>query len=149
MPVGRASSYMARNESFRPQWRFVDATDQVLGRLAAKIATVLMGKHRPIYTAHVDTGDFVVVTNAEKFKLTGNKLAEMHYDRYSYYPGGWKRVTGDKMLEKHPERIVHTAVRRMLPKNALGRKMLKKLKVYVGPNHPHSAQRPVPLEDEA
>ncbi len=121
----------------------MDASDQVLGRLATKIATVLMGKHKPTYTPHVDVGDFVVVTNAEKVKLTGRKLDEITYDRYSYYPGGWKSVTARQMLAKHPERVLSEAVRRMLPKSALGRRMLKKLKVYAGEQHPHAAQQPV------
>jgi len=122
----------------------VDATDCVVGRLATNIATVLMGKHKPIYTPHVDTGDCVVVTNAGKVKLTGRKIDERTYDRYSYYPGGWKSVTAREMLAKHPERVLSEAVRRMLPKSALGRKMLKKLKVYAGDAHPHQAQQPVP-----
>jgi large subunit ribosomal protein L13 len=122
----------------------VDATDCVVGRLATNIATVLMGKHKPIYTPHVDTGDCVVVTNAEKVRLTGRKLDERTYDRYSYHPGGWKSVTAREMLAKQPERVLSEAVRRMLPKSALGRKMLKKLKVYAGDAHPHQAQQPVP-----
>ena len=121
----------------------MDASGLILGRLATKIATVLMGKHKPTYTPHVDVGDFVVVTNAEKVRLTGRKLDEITYDRYSYYPGGWKSVTARQMLDKHPERVLSEAVRRMLPKNALGRKMLKKLKVYAGEQHPHAAQQPV------
>lgn len=142
MPTGRVSSYMARKGTHRPQWHHVDATDQVLGRLAVKIATVLMGKHKPIYTPHVDTGDFVVVTNCGLIKLTGNKRGTMHYDRYTYYPGGFKSDTADELLKKHPDRILRFAVRRMLPKNALGRRMLKKLKIYSGAEHPHAAQQP-------
>ncbi len=134
---------MARKETFHPDWHHVDATDQVLGRLAVKIATVLMGKHKPTYTPHVDTGDFVVVTNCDKVKLTGaNKLASMHYDRYTYYIGGFKSDSGEVVMEKHPDRILRFAVKRMLPKNALGRHMLDKLKIYAGDTHPHTAQQP-------
>lgn len=143
MPVGRIRSYVAKPDQVERVWHHVDADGQILGRLATKIATVLMGKHKPTYTAHVDTGDFVVVTNAEKIKLTGRKLDEITYDRYSYHPGGWKSVTARQMLAKHPERVLAEAVRRMLPKSALGRRMLKKLKVYAGDQHPHSAQQPV------
>ena len=144
MPVGRMPSYAARAQDVDHRWFHVDASDQIVGRLAVKIATVLMGKHKPTYTAHVDTGDFVVVTNAERVKFTGGKLDEITYDRYSYYPGGWKSVTARQVLAKHPERVLQEAVRRMLPKNALGRKMLKKLKVYAGETHPHVAQQPQP-----
>ncbi|HUU86063.1 MAG TPA: 50S ribosomal protein L13 [Phycisphaerae bacterium] len=142
MPVGKIRSYSAKTGEVHQAWHHVDATDLVLGRLATKIATVLMGKHKPTYTRHVDVGDFVVVTNAAKVKLTGRKVDEMTYDRYSYHPGGWKSVTARQMLEKHPERVISEAVRRMLPKSSLGRKMLKKLKVYAGDQHPHAAQQP-------
>lgn len=142
MPVGRIPSYTAKPAEVEQAWFHVDATDQVLGRLAVKIATVLMGKHKPTYTPHVDTGDFVVVTNAEKIKITGGKLDEITYDSYSYYPGGWKSVPAREMIQKHPERVLSEAVRRMLPKSALGRKMHKKLKVYAGSEHPHQAQQP-------
>jgi len=142
MPTGRVRSYMARKETCCPQWHHVDATDQVLGRLAVRIATVLMGKHKPTYTPHVDTGDFVVVTNCGQVKLTGNKLQTMHYDRYTYYPGGFKSDSAVRVLEKHPDRMIRQAVKRMLPKNALGRQMLKKLKIYSGAEHPHVAQQP-------
>lgn len=133
---------MARRETFCPEWHQVDASQHVLGRLAVQIATVLMGKHKPTYTPHVDTGDFVVVTNCEKIKLTGNKRQAMHYDRYTYHPGGWKTETADSLFERHPDRILREAVRRMLPKSALGRQMLKKLKIYSGTDHPHQAQQP-------
>lgn len=142
MPAGRTQSYMARRETFQPEWLHVDASDQVLGRLAVKIATALMGKHKPTYTPHVDTGDFVVVTNAEKVKLTGNKMNAMTYDSYSYYPGGFKRVTATEVMKRHPDRMLRWAVRRMLPKNAMGRRMLKKLKIFTGPEHTHAAQQP-------
>ena len=142
MPVGKVPSFMVRQETHRPEWIHVDAADQVLGRLAVRIAGMLMGKHKPTYTPHVDSGDFVVVTNCEKVKLTGNKREAMHYDRYSYYPGGFKRVYADEVLETHPDRVLRFAVKRMLPKNSLGRHMLKKLKIYAGDQHPHAAQQP-------
>lgn len=144
MPVGRIRSYAAKPGEVTQQWYHVDAADRVLGRLATKIAVMLMGKHKPTYTPHVDTGDFIVVTHAEKIKLTGRKMETMHYDRYSYYPGGFKSIPIERVMERHPERIIETAVRRMLPKNKLGRKMLSKLKVYPGPDHPHAAQCPQP-----
>ena len=140
----RIRSYVAKGGQVEQQWWHVDATDQVLGRLAGKIATVLMGKHKPTYTPHVDTGDFVVVTNAHKVRVTGNKADTMVYPRYSYHPGGYKEIPFKRVLERHPERIVQEAVRRMLPKNALGRQMLKKLKVYGSDTHPHAAQQPEP-----
>ncbi len=126
-------------------WWLVDATDQVLGRLAARIARILQGKHRPTYTPNQDTGDFVVVVNAEKVRVTGRKATQKTYDWYTYYPGGRKVVTFEEMVKKHPTRPIELAVRRMLPKNRLGRQMLRKLKVYAGPDHPHQAQRPRPL----
>lgn len=142
MPVGRIQSFMERNETVRHDWYHVDATDKVLGRLAVDIARVLMGKHKPTYTPHVDTGDFVVVTNCQNIKLTGNKWQQMTYDRYTYYPGGFKSETAEQLAQRHPDRIIQHAVRRMLPKNALGRRMLKKLKIYSGGEHPHAAQQP-------
>jgi large subunit ribosomal protein L13 len=133
---------LARKETFESEWHHVDATDQVLGRLAVRIATVLMGKHKPTYTPHVDTGDFVVVTNCERVRLSGDKAAAMQYDRYSYYPGGWKTENAKQLLQRHPDRVLLFAVRRMLPKTAMGRRMLKKLKIYRGSEHPHQAQQP-------
>ncbi|MCK4872528.1 MAG: 50S ribosomal protein L13 [Phycisphaerales bacterium] len=138
-------TYFARKDDIERQWHHVDADGQVLGRMASRIATVLMGKHRPEYTPHVDCGDFVVVTNAEKIVMTGNKLTQRVKTRYSGYPGGLRTRTYQYILEKHPERLVEDAVRRMLPKNRLGRKMYKKLKVYAGPEHPHTAQNPAPM----
>ena len=135
-------SFVAKPAEVDQRWYVVDATDEILGRLATKIATVLMGKHKPTYTPHVDTGDFVVVTNAHKVRVTGKKADTMVYPRYSYYPGGYKETPYKRVLERHPERIVQEAVRRMLPKNALGRRMLKKLKVYASDTHPHTAQQP-------
>lgn len=138
-------SFLAKLGQLDPEWFVVDASDQVLGRLATKIATVLMGKHRPTYTPHVDTGGFVVVTNAHKIRVTGHKADTMIYPRYSYHPGGYKEIPFKRVLERHPERIITEAVRRMLPKSALGRKMLKKLKVYASDAHPHQAQQPAQL----
>lgn len=137
-------SYMAKD--VEKKWYVVDASGKVLGRLANRIAVVLMGKHKPIYTPHVDTGDYVIVVNADKVVLTGKKLDQKKYYRHSGYPGGLKEITARQMFEKHPEKVVYLAVKRMLPKNKLGRKMLKKLKVYAGPEHPHQAQKPEPLE---
>jgi large subunit ribosomal protein L13 len=129
----------------KPTWHLVDADGQVLGRMATGLATILMGKHKPEYTPHVDTGDFVVVINAEKVRLTGRKLDHKFHQRYSGYPGGRTEVSYRELLEKHPERLIELAVGRMLPKTALGRKMSAKLKVYAGPDHPHAAQSPQPL----
>ncbi len=144
MHAGKLRSFTAKPDEVEQEWFVLDATDQILGRLATKIATVLMGKHKPTYTPHVDTGDFVVVTNAGKVRVTGRKADVMVYPRYSYYPGGYKEIPYKRVLERHPERILQEAVRRMLPKNALGRKMLKKLKVYASDTHPHTAQQPSP-----
>lgn len=128
------------------RWYVVDASDQVLGRLATRVASILRGKHRAIYTPHVDTGEFVVVVNAEKVKLTGRKLEQKTYYRHTGYTGHLKSVTAGKVLQSaHPERVIEHAVRGMLPKNALGRKMLSKLKVYAGNRHPHAAQKPEEL----
>lgn len=142
---------MPRQTTFRKSpevtrsWHHVDASDRVLGRLAARIAVILMGKHRPDYTPHVDTGDFVIVTNAAKVVMTGRKGEHRVKTSYSGYPGGLRSVSYAQILEKHPERLVENAVRRMLPKNRLGRQMFLKLKVYRGAEHPHQAQQPVPL----
>ncbi|MHC4696637.1 MAG: 50S ribosomal protein L13 [Planctomycetota bacterium] len=146
MLQSKLPSYCARPGEVEQGWWHVDATDKILGRLATRIATVLMGKHKPTYTAHVDTGDFVVVTNADKICVTGNKADTMVYASYSYHPGGYKEVPYRRVLERRPEQIVREAVRRMLPKNALGKHMLKKLKVYASDRHPHAAQQPAPLE---
>ncbi|NDY42011.1 50S ribosomal protein L13 [Dissulfurirhabdus thermomarina] len=126
-------------------WYVVDADGEVLGRLASRIATRLRGKHKPIFTPHLDTGDFVVVVNAEKVRLTGGKLDKKLYRRHTGYLGGLKTATARTMLEKRPEEVLRLAVRRMLPKNRLGRRQLKKLKIYRGPEHPHQAQKPEPL----
>lgn len=132
-------TYSAKKEEVRRQWVMVDAEDMVLGRLASQIALVLRGKNKPTFTPHVDTGDFVVVVNAEKIRLTGNKLDDKVYYRHSGYPGGIKSMTAREMLEKKPDQLVRKG---MMPKNRLGRQMLNKLKIYVGPDHPHQAQQP-------
>ncbi len=133
----------AKASDVERHWYLVDASDQVLGRLAARVAHVLRGKHRRNYTPHVDTGDFVIVVNAERVRLTGRKRTDKIYYRHSGYTGHVSSVTAGKLLEgPHPERVLERAVRGMLPKNALGRKMLFKLKVYAGPKHPHAAQKP-------
>ena len=124
-------------------WYIVDAEDLVLGRLATRVATILRGKHKPTYTPHVDTGDHVIVINADKVKLTGRKLEQKIYYRHTGYAGGIKQITAEKLLASaHSDRVVHNAIKGMLPKNSLGRQMLTKLKVYAGPNHPHAAQSP-------
>jgi large subunit ribosomal protein L13 len=139
-------SYLAKPGQVEGEWHLVDAEDKVLGRLAVQLARVLMGKHRPTYTPHSLTGDFVVVVNAEKVKLTGRKMATKEYDWYTYYPSGRKAVPIARVMERHPERIIEQAVRRMLPKNKLGKQMLSRLKVYAGPEHPHQAQEPKTME---
>lgn len=135
-------TFVAKDSSVPKSWYIVNAENKVLGRMAARIATILQGKHKPQYTRHVDTGDFVVVVNAQKVRLTGNKLKEKMYKRYSGYPGGLKLRPAGEMLEKHPDRVIRLAVRRMLPKTKLGERMIKKLKVYPGSEHPHTAQKP-------
>jgi large subunit ribosomal protein L13 len=136
---------MVRAGEITQEWVVVDAAGQVLGRLATRVARVLSGKHRAHYVPHLDTGDFVVVTNAEKVVLTGRKSEEKVYRRHSGYPGGLKTVGARDLVAKYPERVIEAAVRGMLPKSKLGRKQLKKLKVYRGESHPHQAQRPKPL----
>jgi large subunit ribosomal protein L13 len=128
------------------QWHVIDASDVVLGRLASQAATLLRGKHKPIFAPHVDTGDFVIIVNAGKIALSGNKLADKKAYRHSGYPGGLHAVAYGDLMAKSPERVVTKAVKGMLPKNSLGRQMLRKLKVYAGPEHPHQAQQPVPFE---
>ena len=135
---------IAKPNELSKKWFHVDATDQVLGRLASDIAVVLMGKHRPTYTPHVDTGDFVVVTNAEKVVMTGRKLEVRHFAWYTGYTGQ-KMESYQERLQRKPEDLIYHAVRRMLPKNKLARQMLKKLKIYAGTEHPHQAQQPEPL----
>jgi len=144
----RKTTYMAKKDDVERRWLLVDAADQVLGRLAVKVARVLQGKHRPTYTPHVDTGDYVVVINASKLKLTGAKMTGKVYTRYSGYPGGLKTTTAGDLLEKHPDRLFRDAVRRMLPKNRLARQMLRKLKVFATelPKHEFKAQKLEPAE---
>jgi large subunit ribosomal protein L13 len=139
-------TYVATPANRERNWLVVDATGQTLGRLATQIADALRGKTKPEYTPHVDTGDFVVVVNAEKISVTGNKRADKKYYRHSGYPGGIKERTLDDMLERRPEEVIRIAVKGMLPRNRLARKQLTKLKVYAGPDHPHAAQKPTPME---
>jgi len=139
-------TYSAKPNEVQQDWLLVDAEGQTLGRLATQIAHRLRGKHKPVFTPHVDTGDFIVVINAEKVKLTGKKIEDKKYYRHTGYPGGIRETTAEKMLETKPTDILTIAVRGMLPKNRLGRKMLTKLKVYTGNAHPHEAQQPQPLE---
>ena len=140
------STYMPKPGEVAANWHVVDATGLVLGRLASKVATILQGKHKPTYTPHVDTGDFVVVINAEKVKVTGRKAEVIEYDTYSRYPGGRHIYSYKTMSALHPEKLVELAVRRMLPKNKMGRNILGKLKIYKGGQHPHSAQQPKELK---
>jgi large subunit ribosomal protein L13 len=140
------SFMMKKHQDRQFRWLLVNADGAVLGRMAAGIAPLLMGKHKPTYTPHVDTGDYVVVINAGKVRITGRKAQTKQYDYYTHYPGGHKYVSFAEMMGKKPEKVVELAVRRMLPKNKLGRKMLKKLKVYRGPEHNHQAQRPEKIE---
>ncbi|MEM1330358.1 MAG: 50S ribosomal protein L13 [Planctomycetota bacterium] len=141
----RRQTYLAKPGEVEKSWMIVDASDVPLGRLASDVAVVLMGKHRPEYTPHVDTGDFVIVTNAKQIALTGRKAEQKLKKHYTGYPGGLKAETFGSVRERRPEKLIEDAVRRMLPKNRLGRVMLKKLKVYPGAEHPHQAQQPVPM----
>ncbi|RLB11263.1 MAG: 50S ribosomal protein L13 [Deltaproteobacteria bacterium] len=135
-------TFMAKEEEVEKKWHVVDATGKILGRLASQIAIKLRGKDKPIFTPHMDAGDFVIVINAEKIKLTGRKWDNKYYYHHTGYMGGLKKITARKLLEKKPEEIIRHAVRGMLPKNKLGRRLLKKLKIYSGPEHPHEAQKP-------
>lgn len=139
-------TYSAKKETARHNWFVVDATDKTLGRMATEIANRLRGKHKAEYTPHVDTGDYVVVVNAEKVKVTGNKAADKNYYHHTGYPGGIKSTSFEKLIDKAPERAIEAAVKGMMPKNKLSRAMLGKLKVYAGNEHPHSAQQPQALE---
>ncbi|MCL2529552.1 MAG: 50S ribosomal protein L13 [Coriobacteriia bacterium] len=142
-------TYYAKPGEVEREWLLIDAEDQVLGRLATRAAHILKGKHKPQYTPHVDVGDFVVVINADKIRLTGNKAAQKSYFRHSGYPGGLKEESFERAMERHPERVIERAVKGMLPKNTLGRAQGKKLKVYAGSEHPHEAQKPRKIELEA
>ena len=141
-------TFVATPATRERNWLVVDANGQTLGRLATQIAIALRGKNKPTYTPHVDTGDFVIVVNAEKIAVTGNKLADKKYYRHSGYPGGLKTRTLAEQLERRPEEVIRKAVKGMLPRNRLGRAQLTKLKVYAGPDHPHAAQKPEPMEIE-
>jgi len=139
------TTFMQTNESVERKWYVVDATELVLGRMATDVAVVLKGKHKPTFTPHIDGGDYVIIVNAEKVTLTGNKWADKKYYRHSGYAGGLKTRTATEMLEKQPQKIVEKAIRGMLPKGKLGDDMYRRLYVYVGPNHPHAAQKPESL----
>jgi large subunit ribosomal protein L13 len=141
-------TYVATPQTRERNWLVVDATGQTLGRLATRIADALRGKRKPEYTPHVDTGDFVIVVNAEKIAVTGSKLTEKRYWRHSGYPGGIKSRTLEEQLRRRPEEVIRHAVKGMIPRTRLGRKQLTKLKVYAGPDHPHQAQQPQPMETE-
>ena len=136
----------AKKETVRRAWYVVDATDKVLGRIATEIANRLRGKHKPEFTPHIDTGDYIVVVNADKVRVTGNKVADKMYFRHTGYPGGIKETSFGKLMETHPERAIEIAVKGMMPRNKLSRAMLGKLKIYAGGEHPHTAQQPKPLE---
>lgn len=139
-------THVVKQSDVDRKWLLVDAEDKVLGRMATRIATLLMGKHKPEYTPHIDNGDFVIVVNAEKIRVTGKKAIQKTYFHHTQYPGGGRQTSYEDMKKKHPERIVKHAIKGMLPKNKLGSAMYKKLKVYVGPEHPHAAQQPEKLE---
>lgn len=139
-------TFSAKPDSVQRDWYVVDATDKTLGRLASEIATRLRGKHKPEYTPHVDTGDYIVVVNAEKVHVTGNKASDKMYYRHSGFPGGLKTTNFQMLIEKQPQRAIELAVKGMMPRNPLGRAMLGKLKVYAGSEHPHSAQQPQALD---
>lgn len=140
------NTFSAREQDIDRKWYVVDAQGKTLGRLSTEIATILRGKHKPIYTPHIDCGDYVIVINADKVWVTGLKLDQKKYYRHSGYPGGMREITLRDQLSKFPERVIESAVKGMLPKNRLGRKMYKKLKVYAGSNHPHTAQKPEILD---
>ena len=139
-------SYMAKPEEVVRKWYVVDASGRTLGRLASKVAAILRGKHKPTYTPRVDTGDYVIVVNADKVVVTGNKARDKVYYHHTQYPGGLRSITFEDLMKKSPERVIERAVRGMLPRNRLGRSMIKKLKVYASPDHPHQAQKPEILE---
>ena len=139
-------TFTAKTEEIKRQWYVVDAEGQTLGRLASRIAPILKGKHKPTYTPHLDCGDYVIVVNADKVRVTGRKLDQKFYYRHSLYPGGLKSISLRDQLDKHPDRVLMAAIKGMLPKNKLGRQMIKKLKLYTGTEHPHQAQQPKPLK---
>jgi large subunit ribosomal protein L13 len=139
-------TYQAKKEELEYKWYLVNADGKVLGRMATELAKILKGKNKPTYTPHVDTGDFVIVVNAGKVTLTGKKMNDKIYYHHTGYPGGIKEITAEKLLAKKPTEMIRMAVKGMLPKNSLGRQMLRKLKIYAGPNHPHEAQNPISLK---
>jgi large subunit ribosomal protein L13 len=142
------SSYMAKTDkdekpiNFTQQWWVIDATDQIVGRLAATVSTIIRGKHKPQFTPHQDTGDFVIIINAAKVKFTGRKLEQKTYQTYSHYPGGQKIIPASELMDKHPEKVLISAIKRMVPRTRLGRVQMGKIKIYKGPQHPHQAQQP-------
>jgi len=138
-------TFSPKKEAIERKWYLVDANNQVLGRLASQVARILRGKHKPIFAPHIDVGDNVIIINAEKIRVTGKKAQQKRYKRYSGYPGGFKETVYNHLIAAHPERILEHAIKGMLPKNRLGRQMFKKLKIYAGSEHPHSAQNPEPL----
>jgi large subunit ribosomal protein L13 len=139
-------TYVAKPGEFEQKWHLIDARGQVLGRLASEVAKILRGKDKPIFTPHVDTGDYVVIVNAANIRLTGNKLKDKVYYHHTGYPGGIKSITADELMEKNPTELINSAVKGMLPKNKLGRQIIKKLKIYAGSEHQHEAQNPVARE---
>jgi large subunit ribosomal protein L13 len=143
------ATYMAKKNEVPQRWHLIDGKDQVVGRLAVQIATILRGKHRPEYTPHIDTGEFVIVINAEMVRFTGKKWDTETYRSYSHHPGGLKIITAREMLARRPERILYEAVKRMVPRNRLGRQQMAKLKIYAGPSHPHQAQQPEELKPQS
>lgn len=143
------ATFMAKAGTVEQGWHVIDAADQVVGRLAVQIANILRGKHRPQYTPHIDTGEYVIVINADKVRFTGKKWQTKTYQWYTRYPGGLKQVPAKDMLTRKPEQILLQAVRRMVPRTPLGRKQMKKLKIYSGPSHPHQAQQPEALQVQA
>ena len=138
-------TFSAKKEDIKPKWHMIDANGEILGRLAVTVAKVIRGKHKPTFTPHVDTGDFVIIINAHKVRLTGNKMKNKTYYRHTGYPGGIRSISAEKLLQKKPEEVLRKAIRGMLPKNSLGRQILKKAKIYASADHPHSAQQPVDL----
>ncbi len=139
-------TFQAKKEEVQHQWYLVDAQGKVLGRLAAELAKILRGKTKPIYTPHVDTGDFVIVVNAAKITLTGKKMKDKIYYHHTGHPGGIREMNAEKLMSKKPTEMIRIAVKGMLPKTSLGRQMIQKLKIYAGPKHPHEAQKPIPLQ---
>jgi large subunit ribosomal protein L13 len=144
MPAPATKTTLPRPGNYTRQWLLIDAKDKVLGRLATRLATILIGKHKPIYCPHEDVGDFVVLINAKHIRVTGRKMQQKEYDRYTYYPGGRKVQSMEELMQKDPERVIRLAVRRMMPKNRLARRQLKKLKIYPESEHNHQAQNPQP-----